>query len=110
QNYLTTNYNVTDFLSRKSALTGKTVRVGGEVLPGALRNVSQSTLTFTIMDKTQPANVLSVIYQGSSVPDTFKEGQDIIVEGKFTGGTFQASNLIMKCPSKYTVATATVTK
>jgi cytochrome c-type biogenesis protein CcmE len=108
QNFITTNYNVSDFLAHEASLMGKTIRVGGEVLPGAQRDVSQSLLTFTIADKMNLANTLTVVYKGSSIPDTFKEGQDVIVEGIYKGsGSFQASSLIMKCPSKYTVVVTT---
>jgi cytochrome c-type biogenesis protein CcmE len=43
-----------------------------------------------------------VVYRGS-VPDLFKTGRDIVVEGKFRNGVFVAKpgSLITKCPSKY---------
>jgi cytochrome c-type biogenesis protein CcmE len=43
-----------------------------------------------------------VVYRGS-VPDLFKTGRDIVVEGKLRNGVFVAKpgSLITKCPSKY---------
>jgi cytochrome c-type biogenesis protein CcmE len=43
-----------------------------------------------------------VEYRGA-VPDTFKPGAEVIVEGRFNkqSGVFSASTLITKCPSKY---------
>lgn len=111
KNSMTYYYTVGEFNSKTSSLTGKTLRVGGEVLPGVQRDVSQSQITFTIADKTNMTNTLQIVYNGGSIPDTFKEGQDVIVEGKFPGnGAFMATNLIMKCPSKYTAATTGVSK
>jgi cytochrome c-type biogenesis protein CcmE len=43
-----------------------------------------------------------VVYRGS-VPDLFKSGRDIVVEGQLRNGVFVAKpgSLITKCPSKY---------
>jgi len=45
---------------------------------------------------------LTVVYTGS-VPDQFKRGRDIVVDGRLQNGTFVAvrDSLITKCPSKY---------
>ena len=47
-------------------------------------------------------NVLPVAYRGL-LPDTFKEGAEVVVEGRWDSGQrhFQATNLLAKCPSKY---------
>ncbi len=46
-----------------------------------------------------------VLYTGS-VPDLFRQGRQIVVEGKLRNGTFVAKpgSLITKCPSKYSPA------
>lgn len=41
-----------------------------------------------------------VIYKGTK-PDGFDQTEKIVVAGKFTEGQFQASQILMKCPSKY---------
>ena len=43
-----------------------------------------------------------VVYHGS-VPDLYKVGRVVVVNGKYQGGTFLADNgsLSTKCPSKY---------
>jgi cytochrome c-type biogenesis protein CcmE len=43
-----------------------------------------------------------VVYKGS-VPDLFKTGREVVVDGKLRGGTFVAvpNTLVTKCPSKY---------
>jgi cytochrome c-type biogenesis protein CcmE len=47
----------------------------------------------------------NVLYTGS-VPDLFRQGRQIVVEGTLRNGTFVAKpgSLITKCPSKYTPA------
>ena len=46
-----------------------------------------------------------VLYSGS-VPDLFRTGRQIVVEGTLRNGTFVAKpgSLVTKCPSKYTPA------
>jgi cytochrome c-type biogenesis protein CcmE len=46
-----------------------------------------------------------VLYSGS-VPDLFRTGRQVVVEGTLRNGTFVAKpgSLVTKCPSKYTPA------
>ena len=46
---------------------------------------------------------VAVLYTGS-VPDLFKVGRHIVVDGELKRGTFvtQPGSMITKCPSKYT--------
>jgi cytochrome c-type biogenesis protein CcmE len=51
-----------------------------------------------------------VVYHGS-VPDLFKTGRHIVVEGTYRNGVFVAkrNSLITKCPSKYAPANSSKT-
>jgi len=57
---------------------------------------------FALQDKDDPRKTLAVSYTGS-VPDTFKPGVEVIVEGGMdtSRGVFNANTLMTKCPSKY---------
>ena len=45
--------------------------------------------------------VVRAYYTGVT-PDTFKEDSEVVVKGRLTGeNTFQATEIIAKCPSKY---------
>jgi cytochrome c-type biogenesis protein CcmE len=58
-------------------------------------------VAFSLRDKDDPAKTIRVDYRGA-VPDTFKPGVEVIVEGKMrTDGGFAAATLLTKCPSKY---------
>ncbi|MEW5719719.1 MAG: cytochrome c maturation protein CcmE [Chloroflexota bacterium] len=51
--------------------------------------------------------ILPVVYKGVK-PDTFEQGESVVAEGKLgPDGTFQASTLLVKCPSKYESGTPT---
>ena len=46
--------------------------------------------------------IVTVVYKGS-VPDLFKTGNDVVVDGRLRNGVFIAvpDTLVTKCPSKY---------
>ena len=92
-------YNVGEFSAQESTLAGKTVRVSGILESDAVKD--GLTWRFTLDDVSTSSDTLDVTYSGS-VPDTFKVGQQIVVEGKYdtTGGVFKASEIIVKCASK----------
>ncbi|HLN14688.1 MAG TPA: cytochrome c maturation protein CcmE [bacterium] len=78
------------------------VRLGGTVQPGTIRwDASHRHLTFMVTDG---QHALPVAYSGV-VPDIFAEGRQVVVEGtRDPGGTFQATTLLAKCPTKYNAA------
>lgn len=39
-----------------------------------------------------------------TIPDTFKAGSEVVVEGRYLDGNFGATSLMAKCPSKYEAA------
>ena len=56
---------------------------------------------FRLEDRDNKAQTIIVRYKGA-VPDTFKPGAEVIVEGAMEhGGAFNAKTLMTKCPSKY---------
>ena len=92
-------YTVSEFGEQRSSASGDNVRVNGEVIPGSIvKDAGSPRITFTL---TEAGETLVVIYEGV-VPDTFKGGADIVVEGQLdSDGTFKAHTLMAKCASKY---------
>ncbi len=90
---------VSELVEKEDSIYGKNVRVNGEVAPDSVDWDPKSLiLRFTIADEGES---LPVIYQGV-VPDAFKAGADVVVEGKLdSDGIFQANTLLTKCPSRY---------
>jgi cytochrome c-type biogenesis protein CcmE len=97
-------YEVSELVSKGDSVRGDTVKVRGMVAEGSvLRQTEGARLSFTLADATG-ASSLPVVYQGV-VPDTFKEGSEVVCEGKWgADGVFGATVLMPKCPSKYTPA------
>jgi cytochrome c-type biogenesis protein CcmE len=89
---------------RPSTLSGHggKVSVAGVVLRPISGDAHGSGLHFRLRDKNGTATV-PVVYKGT-VPDAFKAGGDIVVDGRYANGIFTAipGTLITKCPSKYT--------
>lgn len=89
----------TELINRVETISDQGVRVGGTAVEGTIKyDNSTRTLTFTVGDE---QTQIPVVYKGV-IPDTFKEGVDVVIEGKYTPqGLFEASTLLAKCPSKY---------
>ncbi len=81
------------------------VKVGGRVVPGTVSFDPRTlNLRFEVMDIQQNATRFPVHYQGP-LPDTFEEGRDVVIEGRFVeGGRFEATTVLTKCGSRYEAA------
>jgi cytochrome c-type biogenesis protein CcmE len=87
------------------ACASQIVRVAGTVEAGTVvRDGATQTVRFTVVDASAPNAGLPVVY-GGVVPDVFKPGVQVVVEGRLQNGTFRASSLLAKCPSKFQSAT-----
>jgi cytochrome c-type biogenesis protein CcmE len=106
------------FLLYTSAFGGGTPSIQPSQLPGHHGRVSlvgkvtgtptgdghERALRFRLRDRHGAASV-PVVYRGS-VPDLFKSGREVVVDGTLVKGTFVArrDTLVTKCPSKYAPA------
>jgi cytochrome c-type biogenesis protein CcmE len=89
---------VSEFFDKESELSGTNIRVAGVIATPIDWNPEDVELEFYI---TEGGDCMQVNYQGVK-PSGFKEGSNILVEGKYQNdGIFRASQLIIKCPSKY---------
>jgi cytochrome c-type biogenesis protein CcmE len=84
-------------------LKGRTdkVQLAGRVLGPVAGDAHGAGLRFRLRDVKGTATV-PVVYRGS-VPDLFRVGRDILVEGRLMNGRFVTApgSMITKCPSKY---------
>jgi cytochrome c-type biogenesis protein CcmE len=89
---------------RPSSLSGHAGKVSltGLVLKPVSGDPHGAGMRFTLRDRNGTAAV-PVVYKGS-VPDLFRPGRDVVVEGRLQNGVFVAvpGTLVTKCPSKYT--------
>jgi cytochrome c-type biogenesis protein CcmE len=88
-----------------SELRGRTgkVQLAGKVVGPVRGDAHARGLRFGLSDVAGPrSTTVRVLYTGS-VPDLFKPGRDIVVDGRLRNGTFVAEpgSMLTKCPSKY---------
>jgi cytochrome c-type biogenesis protein CcmE len=79
---------------------GRSYELTGKVVDGSIQRSGDET-RFEIRDRTGSTSV-PVVYTGV-VPDPFREGREVIVEGRMKDGTFvgERDSLVTKCPSKF---------
>ncbi len=87
---------------RAGAAAHGRVRLGGTVVPGSIAwGASHEHLRFAVTDGTAS---IPVSYSGV-VPDIFGAGRQVVVEGALLpDGSFAATTLLAKCPTKYNPA------
>ena len=79
---------------------GRSYELTGKVVKGSVERRGEE-LRFAIRDREGPTSV-PVVYSGV-VPDPFREGREVIVQGEMKDGRFVAErdSLVTKCPSKF---------
>jgi cytochrome c-type biogenesis protein CcmE len=84
---------------------GQAVTLVGTVVSTHGDAHSSTGMHLVLSDPNQHAGRVPVVYHGS-VPDLYKAGRVIVVNGTLRGGTFVADSgsLSTKCPSKYSPA------
>lgn len=87
-----------ELLAKGPQADGQSFRLGGQVRPGSRHwNAATQTLRFVLQD---PKGHVSVVSHGLP-PEMFREGIGVVVEGRYTGWTFQATNLMVKHCATY---------
>jgi cytochrome c-type biogenesis protein CcmE len=73
----------------------------GTVVGKPVGDAHAAGLRFQLRDVKGTA-LVPVVYKGT-VPDLFRTGRDVVVDGRLRNGVFTAvpNTLVTKCPSKY---------
>jgi cytochrome c-type biogenesis protein CcmE len=92
---------------------GRSARVHGYVALGSIeRDVGAQVVRFEVQEVPPhagglPDGALPVVYTSLETPDLFKDGAEVVVEGRMApDATFHATNVLAKCPSKFEAAQA----
>ncbi|HEY5099754.1 MAG TPA: cytochrome c maturation protein CcmE [Gaiellaceae bacterium] len=85
---------------------GEDVLLVGTVVGHVGGNAHAGGMRFLLKDDHGAAVARTRVLYSGSVPDLFRTGRQIVVEGTLRNGTFVAKpgSLVTKCPSKYTPA------
>ncbi|MBB5073555.1 cytochrome c-type biogenesis protein CcmE [Bartonella callosciuri] len=85
-------------ITREDILTGRSLRLGGFVEKGTVEYVGEMSVVFFVTDNTKHEKV---IFNGV-LPDLFREGQGVIVEGYFDKqGFFIGTRILAKHDETY---------
>jgi cytochrome c-type biogenesis protein CcmE len=97
--YLTVPELKAQVAAEGAAFYDKTVRVSG---PLHKESIDWNAKTMTLKFHINEANEMFPVVFVGPVPDTMENGETVVVEGKYArDGVFNASNILVKCPSKY---------
>ncbi len=91
--------SVGELIENHDQFTQSRFRMGGNVDEGSI-SYSEDKLTVNFVLR-QGEDLLPVTYLSAEIPDLFKDEAEVIVEGKYLDGVFQADNLMTKCASRY---------
>lgn len=97
-------HTIAELPTLQGAALHQRFRVGGDVKAGSIQHFS-GRVDFVMVGE---GKSLPVSYVGTDpLPDTFKDGAQCLVEGKYTAeGRFVAETVQAKCASKYEAAPA----
>ncbi len=92
--------SLTPYVSFAQAQKGGTVQIIGKLVSGTDYYDSQSQkLAFRLTDQESRLQ-MKVLYNGVK-PGNFEQATEIVAIGQYQNGTFEADQLLVKCPSKY---------
>lgn len=92
--------SLTPYVSFVQAQKGGTVQIIGKLVSGTDYYDNQAQkLAFTLTDEKSREH-MKVLYSGVK-PGNFDQATEIVAIGQYQNGTFEADQLLVKCPSKY---------
>lgn len=85
-------------ITKENILIGRTLRLGGVVEKGTVKYSGETGITFFVTDS---SGRIEVIFN-SLLPDLFREGQGVIIEGHFDErGVFVGKRVLVKHDETY---------
>ncbi len=92
--------SVRELRAMGEAAATQQVRLGGRVAEDSVQWEPQNMTLRFVLEDMDGADRMPVLYRGV-VPDTFKPGAEVVLEGKSAADVFEAKALLTKCASKY---------
>ncbi|KAA3615704.1 MAG: cytochrome c maturation protein CcmE [Calditrichaeota bacterium] len=90
---------ITPYVSIAEAIeSGESVQVKGQRVGDANFDIEENLFKFTLKD--EAGKQIDVIYDGAK-PGNFDQAIEVVCQGSFKNGKFHATNILVKCPSKY---------
>ena len=87
----------TEMAARGATPASQVYRVNGTVVPGSIQRSGLHT-AFAITD----GRTRMLVATNQALPSAFKNGASVVAGGYYDGARFKASEVLAKCPSKFT--------
>jgi cytochrome c-type biogenesis protein CcmE len=84
----------------KAIETSKKIQVKGEWVKGQPTDFDIKKSEFHFYLKDEEGKMLPVIFNGAK-PNNFEIAKSVVVKGRYKEGSFLATEILTKCPSKY---------
>lgn len=96
--YVSPYLSVSEIVRNNSSYSNRDIQVLGKVANGSSTWAQDGSFLFDLTDEQSTISVTS----RASVPQNFQENQDVVVVGRLLSpGNLNASEILVKCPSKY---------
>lgn len=80
----------------------KRLQLHGFVVPGSIaKRIDRDHQKLEYKFQVENCGVVTEARFAGVVPDTFKEGAEVVLKGQLRGDTFHTNEVMAKCPSKY---------
>ncbi|MCS6911632.1 MAG: cytochrome c maturation protein CcmE [Myxococcales bacterium] len=97
--------HVDEVLKEPAAWKDKRLQLHGFVVPGSiLKRIDRDRQKIEYKFRTENCGSVVEARFAGVVPDTFKDGAEVVLKGTFDGKTFHTQEVMAKCPSKYAQA------
>ncbi len=103
--------NLDEFHAQAPQMVGQSARVHGYVAAKSIERDLQGRRVLFAVQNDPPHSggpvgaTLNVVYDSLETPDLFKDGAEVVVEGRLVMADgvaiFEANNVMAKCPSKF---------
>ena len=96
------NFATYQTFTTAKAAEGQEIHVVGELVKGAEIHYDplKDPNYFSFFMKDKGGKQSKVVFVGSK-PQDFERSEQVVLTGKMVGDEFHASNILLKCPSKY---------
>ena len=94
--------HVDEVMTNPSQWQGKHLQLHGYVVPGSIqKRLSKESGRLEYRFKEINCGQEIDVYYAGVVPDTFKDGAEVVTKGELDGSSFHSTEVMAKCPSKY---------
>lgn len=94
--------HVDEVMKDPAAWRDKRLQLHGFVVPGSImKRIDRDRQKLEYKFRVENCGVVTEARFAGVVPDTFKEGAEVVLKGQLQGDGFHTNEVMAKCPSKY---------